>query len=157
MKELNLPRTALRLREHDGITQVWDTLREKYVALTPEENVRQHFTAWMRERFAYPAHMMANEHGITVNGTHKRCDTVVFGRDGKPLVVVEYKAPDVAVTQDVFEQVVRYNMVLHARYIIVSNGINHYCCAMDYASGTYHFLPVIPDYPSIVAPPPSEN
>ncbi len=92
---------------------------------------------------------MANEIGIDVNGTRKRCDTVIFGKDGKPVVIVEYKAPDVAVNQAVFDQIVRYNVALHADYLVVSNGINHYCCVIDYNSGTYHFIPEIPDYTSL--------
>lgn len=146
---LNLPSIPLRLKDEDGIVKVFDPLRDKYVALTPEEFVRQHFTAWMRDTLHYPASLMANEIGIEVNGTRKRCDTVVFGKDGKPTVIIEYKAPDVAVNQAVFDQIVRYNMTLHAGYLVVSNGINHYCCVMDYDSGTYHFIPAIPDYLSL--------
>lgn len=146
---LNLPSVPLRLKDEDGIVKVFDPLRDKYVALTPEEFVRQHFTAWMRDVRHYPASLMANEIGIEVNGTRKRCDTVVFGKDGKPMVIIEYKAPDVAVNQAVFDQIVRYNQTLHADYLVVSNGINHYCCVMDYESGTYHFIPEIPDYLSL--------
>lgn len=146
---LNLPAVPLRLKEEDGILKVFDPLRDKYVALTPEEFVRQHFTAWLRDARHYPASLMANEIGIEVNGTRKRCDTVVFGNDGKPMVIVEYKAPDVTVNQAVFDQIVRYNMTLHADYLVVSNGINHYCCVMDYENGTYHFIPEIPDYLSL--------
>ena len=119
------------------------------MTLTPEEFVRQHFTAWLRDAKHYPASLMANEIGIDVNGTRKRCDTVIFGKDGKPVVIVEYKAPDVAVNQAVFDQIVRYNVALHADYLVVSNGINHYCCVIDYNSGTYHFIPEIPDYTSL--------
>ncbi len=146
---LNLPSIPLRLKDEEGIVKVFDPLRDKYVALTPEEFVRQHFTAWLRDARHYPASLMANEIGIEVNGTRKRCDTVVFGNDGKPMVIVEYKAPDVTVNQAVFDQIVRYNMTLHADYLVVSNGINHYCCVMDYESGTYHFIPEIPDYLSL--------
>ena len=85
--------------------------------------MRQHFTAWLRDAKHYPASLMANEIGIDVNGTRKRCDTVIFGKDGKPVVIVEYKAPDVAVNQAVFDQIVRYNVALHADYLVVSNGI----------------------------------
>lgn len=146
---LNLPSILLRLKDEEGIVKVFDPLRDKYVALTPEEFVRQHFTAWLRDARHYPASLMANEIGIEVNGTRKRCDTVVFGNDGKPMVIVEYKAPDVTVNQAVFDQIVRYNMTLHADYLVVSNGINHYCCVMDYENGTYHFIPEIPDYLSL--------
>ena len=129
--------------------KVFDPLRQKYVALTPEEYVRQHFTSWMHTSLHYPLSIISNEIGIDFNGMKKRCDTVVFRPDGTPLIIVEYKAPDVAVTQAVFDQIVRYNMTLRARYLIVSNGLNHYCCVIDYASNSYHFIPDIPDYREI--------
>ncbi len=137
----------------DGVlTKVYDPLRDKFVALTPEEFVRQQFTAWMRNKFNYPPSMMANEIGIKLNDTQRRCDTVVFRSDGNPLMIVEFKAPNVLINQDTFDQIVRYNMILHAKYIIVSNGINHYCCVIDYQNDTYHFIPQIPDYREITTP-----
>ncbi len=153
--ELNLPAVQLRVVRDGDMLKVFDPLRDKFVALTPEEYVRQHFVAWLRTDMHFPASLMANEIGIEVNGTKKRCDTVVFGRDGKPLIIVEYKAPDVNVTQAVFDQVVRYNMALRAKYLVVSNGLRHYCCVIDYASDSYHFIPEIPDYLKIYSP--SEN
>ncbi len=146
--ELNLPAADLRIS--DG--KVWDRLRGKWVRLTPEEWVRQNFTAWLIDCRHYPAALTANETGIRVNDTLKRCDTVVFGRDRKPLIIVEYKAPDVKITQDVFDQIVRYNMALKARYLIVSNGLQHYCCRIDYTAGSYHFIPMIPMYEEIATP-----
>lgn len=146
LRELNIPPTPMNIKEVDGILKVYDPLRQKYVAFTPEEHVRQQFTAWMRSEMHYPASIMANEIGVDVNGMKKRCDTVVFNPDGTPLVIVEYKAPDVKITQDTFDQIVRYNMTLRARYLIVSNGMNHYCCVIDYTSNTYNFIPRIPDY-----------
>lgn len=146
---LNLPHLEMRVKEEAGILKVFDPLRKKYVTLTPEEYVRQHFTAWLRTDLHFPASIMANEIGIDFNGMKKRCDTVVFNPDGTPLIIVEYKAPDVAITQSVFDQIVRYNMVLHAKYLIVSNGLNHYCCVIDYNSKTYNFIPTIPDYNNI--------
>lgn len=152
-KPLNLPSVPLRKKiDHDGL-KVFDVLRDKWVILTPEEMVRQHFTAWLRNSFHYPASLMANEIGIEVNGTRKRCDTVVFRREGTPLLIVEYKAPDVPITQDVFDQIVRYNLQLRAEYLIVSNGINHYCCKIDYRANSYNFLPTIPDYNSLLVGP----
>ena len=74
------------------------------------------------------------------------------GRNNRPLIIVEYKAPDVTLTQAVFDQIVRYNMSLHAEYLVVSNGMNHYCCKMDYVNNTYHFIPQIPDYHKLIAP-----
>lgn len=89
---------------------------------------------------------MANEIGIKLNGTRKRCDTVVFNPDGSPFVIVEYKAPDINITQNVFDQIVRYNMALKANYLIVSNGLQHYCCQIDYKNNSYRFIPRIPEY-----------
>ena len=128
---------------------MFDPLRKKYVVLTPEEYVRQNFTSWLRDTLHYPASLMANEIGIDLNGTKKRCDTVIFNPDGSPFMIVEYKAPSVTVTQAVFDQIVRYNMVLKARYLAVSNGLQHFCCVIDYARSTYHFIPEIPDYAEV--------
>lgn len=126
------------------ILKVFDPLRRKYVALTPEEYVRQHFTAWMTESLGYPGSLMNNEVSLKLNDTSRRCDTVVFRSDGSPAVIVEYKAPTVAITQSVFDQIARYNMALRSHYLIVSNGLRHFCCEMDYENETYRFLPYIP-------------
>lgn len=147
---LNLPPARLRTRLDGERLQVRDPLRQKYVALTPEEYVRQHFVNYLIEYLSYPPMMMANEIKIELNGTTRRCDTVVFGSDTRVLMIVEYKAPDVLLTQDVFDQIVRYNMTLRARYLVVSNGLNHYCCVIDYKSGSYHFLPKIPVYTDLL-------
>lgn len=145
---LNLPLVELRLRMEDKILKVFDPLRKKYVALTPEEYVRQQFTAWMTDCLGYPASLMSNEVSLSLNDTKRRCDTVVFRSDGSPAVIVEYKAPTVAITQNVFDQIARYNMVLHSSYLIVSNGLLHYCCKMDYDKNSYAFLPNIPVWSS---------
>ena len=141
---LHLPPVDLRLRMEGKLLKVFDPLRRKYVALTPEEYVRQHFTAWMTESLGYPASLMNNEVSLRLNDTLRRCDTVVFRSDGTPCVIVEYKAPTVAVTQSVFDQIARYNMVLHSRFLIVSNGLRHFCCELDYEKDSYRFLPHIP-------------
>lgn len=136
----------IRTSVEDGILKIYDRLRKKAVALTPEEYVRQHFVNYLIEYLHYPASRMANEIGIQLNGTKKRCDTVIFGDDTLPLVIVEYKSPKIDITQEVFDQIVRYNMKLHAKYLIVSNGLRHYCCINDYLNDTYRFLPHIPPY-----------
>lgn len=149
MKEyyrLNLPSVEFRIKEEDGEQKIFDSLRKKWIVLTPEEWVRQHFTAWLQNEYHYPASLMANEVGLEVNNTKKRCDTVVYKKDGTPRIIVEYKAPNVAINQTVFDQIVRYNMSLKADYLIVSNGLNHYCCKIDYLNNTYNFIPKIPDY-----------
>lgn len=131
----------------DGVRRVYDALRRKFVALTPEEWVRQHFVAYMTGELGYPAALMGNEVGITLNGTSRRCDTVLFSRNGlAPLMIVEYKAPHIEITQRVFDQIVRYNMVLHARWLVVSNGMRHFCCEIDYEKRGVRFLPNVPRY-----------
>lgn len=139
----------LRRDASDGNLRIFDPLRRKYVALTPEEYVRQHFVNWMCTELHYPASIVANEVGLRVNGTPKRCDTVVFGPDGRPVAIVEYKAPTVSISQSTFDQIARYSIAFRARYLIVSNGLQHYCCVMDHHSGTYHFIPRVPDYAEI--------
>lgn len=131
---------------------VFDRLRKRYVALTPEEWVRQHFVEYLIEEKQFPAALMANEVSLTQNGIKRRCDTLVADREGQPLVIVEYKAPEIEITQQVFDQIVRYNMVLRARYLMVSNGMSHYCCQIDYEDNTYSFLNDIPEYAELLQP-----
>lgn len=152
LPELNLPPVDLRLKREGGIVKVFDPLRHRYVALTPEEYVRQHFTRWLMTDRHYPASVMTNEVTLNVNGAIRRCDTLVFGRDGNPLVVVEYKAPSVTISQNTFDQIARYNIALQARYLIVSNGMVHYCCVFDPGADTYHFIPEIPDWGDVGFP-----
>ena len=147
MVDLNLPSFEYKVKQRDdGTLCIWDRLRQRWVALTPEEWVRQHFVEWLIAEKHFPAALMGNEVSLTQNGIARRCDTVVADRTGMPLVIVEYKAPSIHITQKTFDQIVRYNMVLRARYLIVSNGINHYCCQVDYESCNYHFLKEISDY-----------
>lgn len=150
MEALNLPGADLRTRPTDnGKTEVFDPLRRKYVALEPEEFVRQHFVNYLINYLGYPASHVANEVSLTLNETRRRCDTLIYNSEGKPLMIVEYKAPYVTIDQKIFDQIVRYNMVLNARYLVVSNGLRHYCCHIDYETGSYSFLPQIPSYASI--------
>lgn len=136
----------------DGIRRVFDRLRGKYVALTPEEWVRQHFVAYLTGSLGYPSALMGNEVALTLNGTSRRCDTVVFSPNGlKPVMIVEYKAPHIEISQPVFDQIVRYNMVMRARWLVVSNGIRHFCCKIDYDEQRVCFLPGIPAYNELSA------
>lgn len=141
---LNLPPVELRLRMEGKLLKVFDPLRMKYVALTPEEYVRQHFISWMTSSLGYPPSLMRNEVSLNLNNTIRRCDTVVFRSDGNPSVIVEYKAPTVPITQAVFDQIARYNMVLRSRFLIVSNGLRHFCCEMGYDDDSYRFIPFVP-------------
>jgi len=146
MDTLNLPITDLKVVTKDGKAQVFDPLRRRYVALTPEEWVRQQFVGFLVRDKGYPASCIGNEVSITLNGTRKRCDTVVYDGNAQPALIVEYKAPQVEITQQVFEQISRYNISLRVKWLIVSNGLEHYCCRIDYEGGTYRFVEDIPSY-----------
>lgn len=146
---LNIPVQNLRLKKERNILKVFDPLRKRFFILTPEEFVRQQFISWLWTDLHYPTSLMANEIGIELNGTKRRCDTVVFDIDGTYLMIIEYKAPDIIITQEVFDQIVRYNHILRAKFLIVSNGLKHYCCIMDYIGNTYRFLKSVPDYIAI--------
>lgn len=149
MLPLNLPYYAAKISEKEGKRTIYDVVRRKYVALTPEEWVRQHFVNYLIIEKKYPAGLIANEVALTLNGTSKRCDTVVYGKFLTPLMIVEYKAPNIEIKQTVFDQIIRYNIIMRVRYLVVSNGIDHYCCCIDYEKNSYSYLDGIPDYPII--------
>ena len=146
--KLNLPPAHLHVRQSDdGVMRVYCPLRRRFVALTPEEWVRQHFVHYLTENLGYPGPLLANEVSITLNSTSRRCDTVLYSPQWlKPIMIIEYKAPHINITQEVFDQIVRYNMVLQVPVLIVSNGLSHYCCTIDYAARAVRFLPSIPPY-----------
>ena len=146
MLSLNLPPFQAKIEIRNGKPFIFDMLRRRYVTLKPEERVRQYFVHFLTEHKGYPATLMANEVLLRLNGMNKRCDTVVYDRNLSPRMIIEYKAPDVEITQAVFDQIGRYNLVLRVDYLIVSNGIRHYCCKMDYGNRTYAFLTDIPTY-----------
>lgn len=146
MLSLNLPEYEVKLKKEEGKTYIFDILRRKYLVVTPEEWVRQHFVHMLTERLGYPVGRLANEMKINLNGTCKRCDTVLFDKELSPLMIIEYKRPSVKITQKVFDQITRYNMVLRVKYLIVSNGLEHYCCKLDYVNNGYTFLREIPKY-----------
>lgn len=147
---LNLPECDLNIKKTSRGVVVFDILRKRFVALTPEEWVRQNFVHYLINNKMFPLERMANEVSLVQNGIKRRCDTLVADTMGQPLVIVEYKAPSIEITQDVFDQIVRYNMVMRARCLIVSNGMSHYCCLVDYQNNSYTFLPDIPVYPDLV-------
>ena len=146
MLPLNLPSYPAKIQKRNGKNVIFDSLRQKYVALTPEEWVRQHFVHLLIDLKGYPKGLLANEVQLDLNGTKKRCDTVLFNKELNARMIVEYKAPSVEITQAVFDQITRYNMVLKVEYLIVSNGLHHYCCRIDYQTMKYTFLPDIPAY-----------
>ena len=147
MIPLNLPSFNIKTKVQGGRTLVFDFLRRRYVTLTPEEWVRQHFVHFLVEHKGYPAALLGNEVGLKVGGVSRRCDSVLYHRDGgRPRAIVEYKAPSVPITQQVFTQIASYNSVLRADYLFVTNGINHYCCHIDYEAGNVEYLREIPAY-----------
>ena len=146
MFELNLPAYKVNLTEKDGKRLIFDFLRRKYVALTPEEWVRQHFTHYLVESKGYPQGLLANETQLKIGDKHLRCDTVLYNKAMHPQMIIEYKAPTIQIQQKTFDQIVAYNLLLHADYLVVSNGLQHYSCQMDYEQRSYRFLTDIPDY-----------
>lgn len=144
--EINLPPYEIKLREQNGRRQIFDFLRRRYVALTPEEWVRQHFVHYLIEQKGYPKGLLANEVELQIGEKKLRSDTLLYNRALQPKMIIEYKAPDIAITQRVFNQITVYNFLLHVDYLIVSNGRQHYCCRMNYEKGEYSFLQDIPLY-----------
>ena len=149
MMRLNLPPYPARVKEADGRRQIFDILRRKYVALTPEEWVRQHFIHYLIGYKGYPAALLANEVPLQVGEKKVRADSVLYDRQLRPRLSIEDKAPTIPLTQKVFDQITVYNLLLHVDYLIVSNGLETYICKMDYTNHTYRFLEMIPDYKNI--------
>lgn len=147
--KLTLPPAELKIVRRNGVFMVFDRLRANYFVLTDEEFVRQIFVDWLIRDLNYPPSLMANEIGIRLNDTYKRCDTVIYSSSGKPLMIIEYKAPGINLTQEVFNQIVRYNMALKAKYLAVSNGCETFCCHINYKDHTIQFLPSFPSYPEL--------
>ena len=146
MYRLNLPQYEIKINRQGGKLYILDMLRRKYVSLTPEEWVRQHFVNFLISHKGYPQALMANEVELRAGDKRLRCDSVLYNKAAQPIMIIEYKAPTVQITQSVFDQITAYNQLLHVDYLIVSNGLQHYCCRMDYANRAYAFLTDIPTY-----------
>lgn len=146
MLELNLPYFEKKIIRDGDKLQIFDVIRKRYVALTPEEWVRQHFVHFLIDQKGFPMSHMSNEKQLKLNGMSRRCDTVVYDSSLRPMLIAEYKAPTVEITQKTFDQICRYNIVLKVRFLIVSNGLRHFCCRIDYDNNSYTFLPDIPTY-----------
>lgn len=150
MIRLNLPSFEIKLRGSKERPLIFDILRKKYIAITPEEWVRQHFVHFLVEHKGYPASLLANEIQLAVGDKVLRADSVLYSRELKPRMIIEYKAPHIPITQKVFDQISIYNMLLHVDYLVVSNGMQHYICRMDYDGKKYIFLEDIPDYEDLL-------
>lgn len=150
MQKLNLPEYSFRIKEEEGKEEIFDLVRGKYVRLTPEEWVRQNFIRYLVESGGYPRGLLAVEALSPFNKLKKRVDILVHNREGKPVMIVECKAPDVAINDKVFDQIVCYNMGFKVPYLIVTNGIDHYACKIDTETGNYGFLLMIPLYEELI-------
>lgn len=146
MEKLNLPEYELRILSEEGKTMVFDPVRKKNVVLTPEEWVRQHFIRFLQTEKKYPQSLMAVEKQVMVNGKQRRFDLLIYSRKGQPHLIAEFKAPSVKITQDTFDQVVRYNMALRVDRVVVSNGLQHFVCEIDYVNNSYAFLKEVPEF-----------
>ena len=146
MFRLNLPQYEIKISEKDGKRMIFDFLRRKYVALTPEEWVRQHFVHFLIEHKGYPKGLIGNEIELQIGAKRLRCDSILFNKMAQPQMIIEYKAPTIPIQQKVFQQISTYNLLLKVDYLIVSNGIQHYCCKMDYDNQKCLFLEGIPEY-----------
>ncbi len=144
--KLNLPDFDIKLSGTRDKPKIFDILRRRAVALTPEEWVRQHFIHFLINHKGYPAPLMANEVKLKVGDKDLRADSVLYNRDLKPRMIIEYKAPHIQITQKVFDQITVYNMLLHVDYLVISNGLQHYICRMNYEDNSYEFLPDIPEH-----------
>lgn len=142
--ELNLPSFEFRIREEGQRKQIFDSLRKRFVTLTPEEWVRQHFIRFLTEVKKYPASLMNVERGVKIISGTKRTDIVVHNRQGKPWMIVECKAPDIPVTEDALLQAARYNMSLQAPFLVLTNGIEHYCCSLQHKQ--IEFMDDLPEF-----------
>lgn len=146
MQPLNLPTYKFKFKSKENKLFIFDILRKKYVALEPEEWVRQHFIHYLIFDKKYPVSLIGVEKKLIINNLTKRTDILVFNNNGLPHIIVECKSPTVKITQETFDQIARYNLKLNATYLIVTNGLSHYYCYMDFKNENYVFIEEIPSY-----------
>lgn len=146
MQKLNFPTYQFRFKNSENKISVFDIIRKKFIILQPEEWVRQHCVHYLMVEKQYPKTLINVEKEITINGLKKRYDIVVFHPDGSINIVVECKAPQIAITQDTFDQIARYNLILNANYLMVTNGLQHYYSRLNTEDECYQFLKNIPNY-----------
>jgi hypothetical protein len=143
---LNLPPYPFKMKEEAGSLFIFDDIRKKYLVLTPEEWVRQHVVKFLIHERNFPRSLIKLEGGLKLNALQKRTDILIFDSAGNRILLVECKAPSVKITQNAFDQIARYNFIHRTSFLIVSNGIQHYCCQVDFEQKTYRFIPEIPDF-----------
>ncbi|MCC7303534.1 MAG: type I restriction enzyme HsdR N-terminal domain-containing protein [Bacteroidia bacterium] len=145
LPELNLPAFEHRITKTAGALVIFDPIRKKNVALTPEEWVRQNIIRYLTDIKGYPGSRLAVEKQILLNGMQRRCDIVYYNRSGTPEMIVECKAPEIRITQAAFDQTARYNMTLKVPLLVITNGIEHFCCRISWESAGFEFLKEIPE------------
>ena len=148
MQKLNFQLYNFRFKNNENKASIFDEIRKKFIILTPEEWVRQHVVQFLLEEKKYPKSLINVEKVLKINGLRKRYDVVVFNSDGSIFILIECKAPEIKITQATFDQIARYNMTMNAQFLMVTNGLNHYFCQMDYENEKYTFLENLPNYNS---------
>ena len=146
LQELNFPKFSFRFKNKENKISIFDVIRKRFVILQPEEWVRQHCIHYLIDYKGYPQSLINIEKELIINSLRKRYDIVIFNSDGSIHLIVECKAPTININQNVFDQIALYNLSLNATYLMISNGINHYYCQMDFKKEKYHFLKDIPEY-----------
>ena len=146
MQRLNFPETEFRFKSSENNTRIFDIIRKKFVILSPEEWVRQHALHWLINKKNYPNSLINVEKQLIINGMRKRYDIVVYKSDGSIALLIECKSPGIPITQEVFDQIARYNLQAKADYLMVTNGLEHYYCQIDVEEEKYTFLNQIPDF-----------
>ncbi len=145
MFQLNLPFYNITLKEENGNHFIFDDIRKKFLRLTPEEWVRQNFVKYLIDEKKYPASLIVIEKGLKLNELSKRADVLIY-KGSNPILLIECKAPTVKISQDTFDQISRYNLTFKVPYLMVTNGMSHYCCQIDFENNSYHFLEDIPEF-----------
>jgi hypothetical protein len=146
MQKLNFPVYSFRFKNSENKVAIFDEIRKKFIILTPEEWVRQHVVQNLLQENNYPKSFINVEKLIKINDLTKRYDIIVYQPNGEIFLLVECKAPSVNITQNTFDQIARYNLVLKAKYLMVTNGLNHYFCQMDFEKEKYIFLKELPEF-----------
>lgn len=146
MQKLNFPEYSFKFKSKENKPGIFSILRKKYLVLTPEEWVRQHCVHYLVSEKKYSISLLNEERKIDLNGVSKRYDIVGFKPNGEIELIVECKAPQITISQETFDQIARYNMALKADYLMITNGLNHYICQLDYKNETYIFLKELPTH-----------
>lgn len=146
MQQLNFPLYTFRFKNSENKVSIFDVIRKKFILLTPEEWVRQNVIRFLIDEMKYPKSYINVEKVVKINGMHKRYDIVVFNKNGSIFLLVECKAPEIRIDQNTFDQIARYNRMLNASYLMVTNGLNHYFCEIDFKEEHYNFLKELPQF-----------